>query len=56
MSNRYLAADVCEHPLAPRNGAVTAAQFERPGLGFAPEAGRLREFASASLSVREFRV
>jgi L-alanine-DL-glutamate epimerase-like enolase superfamily enzyme len=56
MSNRYLAADVCEHPLAPRNGAVSAAQFERPGLGFAPEAGRLREFASASLSVREFRV
>lgn len=54
MSNRYLAADVCEHPLAPQNGAVMAAQVERPGLGFAPEAGRLREFASASLSVKEF--
>jgi L-alanine-DL-glutamate epimerase-like enolase superfamily enzyme len=55
MSNRYLAADVCEHPLAPRSGVVTADQAERPGLGFAPEAARLREFASAALPVREFR-
>src|SRR5471032_2953757 len=55
MSNRYLTADVCEHPLAPRSGVVTADQLERPGLGFAPEAARLREFGSASLPVREFR-
>lgn len=55
MSNRYLAADVCAQPLAPVQGAITTAQFERPGLGFAPEAARLREFASAALAVREFR-
>ena len=55
MSNRYLAADVCAQPLAPVQGAITTAQFERPGLGFAPEAARLREFASATLALREFR-
>jgi L-alanine-DL-glutamate epimerase-like enolase superfamily enzyme len=55
MSNRYLAADVCAQPLAPQHGAVTTAQFERPGLGFAPDAVRLREFASATLPMREFR-
>ena len=55
MSNRYLATDVCAQPLAPVRGAITTAQFERPGLGFAPEAARLREFASAALAVREFR-
>jgi L-Ala-D/L-Glu epimerase len=56
MSNRYLAQDVCEHPLIPQQGAITTAQMQRPGLGFAPDAARLREFASASLPVREFRV
>lgn len=55
MSNRYLAADVCAQPLSPKNGAVTAAQVERPGLGFAPDPARLREFASITLPVREFR-
>jgi L-alanine-DL-glutamate epimerase-like enolase superfamily enzyme len=55
MSNRYLAQDVCAQPLAPQNGAVTTAQVERPGLGFAPDADRLREFASTTLAVREFR-
>lgn len=55
MSNRYLAADVCEHPLVPHNGAVVSTQFERPGLGFAPQASRLREFASTTVPVREFR-
>ena len=56
MSNRYLAQDVCEHPLVPQRGAVSTAQVQRPGLGFAPDANRLREFASKSLPVREFRV
>ena len=55
MSNRYLAQDVCERPLVPQQGAVTTAQVQRPGLGFAPDAARLREFASASLPMREFR-
>jgi L-alanine-DL-glutamate epimerase-like enolase superfamily enzyme len=55
MSNRYLARDVCEQPLAPQAGAVTAAQLLRPGLGFAPDAARLREFASTEWPVREFR-
>lgn len=56
MSNRYLAFDVCEYPLEPVNGAVQAIQIDRPGLGFAPDAARLREFASASLPMREFRL
>ena len=56
MSNRYLAADVCAQPLSPQHGAVTISQVERPGLGFAPDAARLREFASTTLPVREFRV
>jgi L-alanine-DL-glutamate epimerase-like enolase superfamily enzyme len=55
MSNRYLAADLCAAPLAPVDGAICTAQVERPGIGFAPEVARLREFASATLSVREFR-
>ena len=55
MTNRYLAADVCAEPLAPHAGAVTSAQLDRPGLGFAPDADRLCEFASATLPVREFR-
>jgi L-alanine-DL-glutamate epimerase-like enolase superfamily enzyme len=54
MSNRYLAQDVCEFPLVPQHGAVSSAQVQLPGLGFAPDAGRLREFASKSLKVREF--
>jgi L-alanine-DL-glutamate epimerase-like enolase superfamily enzyme len=56
MSNRYLAQDVCAHPLVPIQGVVTASQVNRPGLGFAPDADRLREFASHTLPVREFRV
>ena len=55
MSNRYLAADICEQPLVCVDGAITRAQLDRPGLGFAPDAARLREFASAVLAVREFR-
>jgi hypothetical protein len=35
---------------------VTAEQLNRSGLGFAPDAVRLREFASRTLPVREFRV
>lgn len=56
MTNRYLAADVCAQPLAPRGGAVSSAQLDRSGLGFVPDADRLREFASATLPMREFRV
>jgi L-alanine-DL-glutamate epimerase-like enolase superfamily enzyme len=55
MSNRYLAADVCAQPLAPVRGAVTIAQMDRPGLGFAPDEARLRDFASGTLPIREFR-
>ena len=55
MSNRYLAADVCQAPLAPVNGAINRAQLERPGLGYAPDASRLRDFASADLPMCEFR-
>jgi L-alanine-DL-glutamate epimerase-like enolase superfamily enzyme len=46
MSNRYLQADVCERALAPEAGAVSTSQMQRPGLGYAPEAARLRDFAS----------
>ncbi len=56
MSNRYLAADVCAQPLVPIHGVVTADQLNRPGLGFAPDAGCLREFASRTLPMREFRL
>jgi L-alanine-DL-glutamate epimerase-like enolase superfamily enzyme len=56
MSNRYLAADVCAQPLMPIHGVVTAEQLNRSGLGFVPDAARLREFASHTLPVREFRV
>ena len=55
MSNRYLAQDICEQPLSPQHGAVTTSQVERAGLGFAPEAIRLREFASTAWPTREFR-
>lgn len=55
MSNRYLATDVCTQPLVPVHGAVNSTQVDRPGLGFAPEATRLREFASTAWPVREFR-
>ena len=54
MSNRYLAHDVCADPLVPDGGAVTAAQLQRPGLGFAPEAALMRDFASKDWAVREF--
>jgi L-alanine-DL-glutamate epimerase-like enolase superfamily enzyme len=54
MSNRYLAQDVCEQPLAPRDGAVGVDQLDRPGLGYAPDAERLREFASAALAPHAF--
>jgi L-alanine-DL-glutamate epimerase-like enolase superfamily enzyme len=54
MSNRYLAADVCAHPLAPMGGAVTVEQMSGPGLGFAPDTDRLREFASRAVPIREF--
>ena len=56
MSNRYLAQDVCAQPFAPVRGVVTAAQVNRPGLGFVPDSARLREFASRTLPMREFRV
>jgi len=55
MSNRYLQADVCDEPLAPVGGAIRAEQLERPGLGFAPKAERLRDFASATWKLRELR-
>ncbi|MBC7938228.1 MAG: hypothetical protein H7Z19_00450 [Chitinophagaceae bacterium] len=54
MSNRYLAEDVCARPLTPHDGAVHAHQLAAPGLGFAPEAAHLREFASLTLAAREF--
>jgi L-alanine-DL-glutamate epimerase-like enolase superfamily enzyme len=56
MSSRYLAADVCAQPLVPMHGVVTVPQINRPGLGFAPDVVRLREFASRTLPMREFRV
>ncbi|RZJ08512.1 MAG: hypothetical protein EOO54_22740, partial [Haliea sp.] len=31
MSNRYLAQDICDQPLAPRDGAVSVDQLDRPG-------------------------
>ena len=55
MSNRYLERDVCSAPLSPVQGVVTTDQFTRPGLGFAPDPARLREFASKTLPVREYR-
>jgi hypothetical protein len=36
-------------------GAIGTAQVERPGIGYAPEAARLREFASGTVPAREFR-
>jgi L-alanine-DL-glutamate epimerase-like enolase superfamily enzyme len=54
MSNRYLAVDVCSTPLAPVNGAISIEQLNQPGLGFRPDADRLREFASSTLPIREF--
>ena len=55
MSNRYLAKDVCAQPLVPQHGVVTTSQVERPGLGFAPDAVSLREFASNMWPMRQFR-
>lgn len=54
MSNRYLRDDVCAAPLQPRHGAVHAAQLNQAGLGFSPDAQRLRSFAAAPGAVREF--
>ena len=54
MSNRYLAQDVCQQPLKPHDGAVSLAQLDRPGLGYAPDAARLREFASTAWPTHEF--
>ncbi len=54
MSNRYLARDVCGQPLAPVNGAIGRDQLARPGLGYAPDAERLREFASGTLPTHAF--
>ena len=54
MSNRYLAQDVCDQPLKPRDGAVSRDQLDRPGLGYAPDAARLREFASTAWPMHEF--
>jgi L-alanine-DL-glutamate epimerase-like enolase superfamily enzyme len=54
MSNRYLRADVCDHPLQPRDGLIRLDMLQRPGLGFAPEPPQLREFASKDLPVKEF--
>ena len=54
MSNRYLAQDVCDQPLQPRDGAVSIDQLDRPGLGYAPDTARLREFASRAWPPHEF--
>ena len=56
MSNRYLAKDICENPLAPIGGSISLEQLQRPGLGYAPNASHLAEFASKTLAVREFRI
>ena len=54
MSNRYLAQDVCDQPLQPRDGAVSIDQLDRPGLGYAPDTARLQEFASRAWPPHEF--
>jgi L-alanine-DL-glutamate epimerase-like enolase superfamily enzyme len=54
MSNRYLAQDVCNQPLAPRDGAIHLEQLAGPGLGYAPDPERLREFASRTLAPHAF--
>lgn len=54
MSNRYLAQDLCAQPLAAADGAITAGQLAGPGLGYAPEAHWLHEFASRSLAGHAF--
>ncbi|HEY4374417.1 MAG TPA: enolase C-terminal domain-like protein [Burkholderiales bacterium] len=54
MSNRYLRADVCGEALAPVNGAISTEQFQRPGLGYTPEAARLSDFASREWRMREY--
>ena len=54
MSNRYLQADVCEHALVPEAGAVSTSQMQRPGLGYVPEAARLRDFASRDWKMMEY--
>ena len=56
MSNRYLAKDICENPIAPIGGAILIEQLHQPGLGYAPEAKYLAEFASKTLPMREFRI
>jgi len=56
MSNRYLQADICEHALAPEGGAISTRQMQRPGLGYAPEAARLRDFASRDWNMVEAKV
>jgi len=54
MSNRYLQADICEQAFLPIEGAVSTAQVQRPGLGYAPEAARLRDFASREWKVAHY--
>jgi L-alanine-DL-glutamate epimerase-like enolase superfamily enzyme len=56
MSNRYLAMDVCAQPLSPFDGAVDTTQVEHSGLGFAPEADLLCEFASATVNGYAYKV
>ena len=56
MSNRYLASDICENPLVAVEGAVTVNQFTKPGLGFSPQLRELKEFASGTYPMREFRL
>ena len=56
MSNRYLAKDICENPLTPIGGAILIEQLSKSGLGYAPEAKHLAEFASKTLPVREFNI
>ena len=56
MSNRYLASDICENPLVAVEGAVTVNQFTKPGLGFSPQLREMKEFASGTYPMREFRL
>lgn len=56
MSNRYLAKDVCENPLAPIGGSILIEQLGRPGLGYAPEVALLAEFASKTIPIRELQI
>ncbi len=56
MSNRYLAKDICQNPLSPISGSILIEQLYKPGLGYAPEAALLTEFASKTLPVRELQI